>query len=260
LLRSHFGSSHFGSSHLASSSSCRPGRIVLAAMAPKAPSQRAADVARGTLLSLHAAVGMAQPCRSAARLLRAAEGHVRAAIEILVANAEVKPELPVGPPEAVARRRSRPRGKKGRSKAAQPMEIVADPDTSTPTAKGPAAAALAASSGATVAVEATPNDGGGSRGTQAERGAATLEAEDVGVDEGMGEDLEHAEPADEAAPDGGHDSSGDLHKLSAENQRLVVRMMQYQLGVWRSDPPADLGALEAELMNIVKTVRVVTST
>ena len=88
----------------------------------------AVDAARGSLIAIHAAAGLSgAQSREATRLLRAAEGLVRAAVAVMAA-----PVSPVQPPAAApqpaAPRRRRPR--KRRAAAPEAMEVNLDKHSS----------------------------------------------------------------------------------------------------------------------------------
>ena len=104
--------------------------LLLVRSAPKAMAQAtaslraAADTVRGALLTLHAAAGLAarSPCGEATRMLRAAEGLSRAALVCLVDAS--KPTFAPGAGATPRKRRSRPRGKKGKDKVEAGMGIA----------------------------------------------------------------------------------------------------------------------------------------
>ena len=91
--------------------------------AQRARAAKALEAARGAALAVHAAAGLSSGVeREAARLLRAAEGIVRAAVACLASAPDPIPTAATEAEAAAApRRRRRPRGRRGRT-AEEPRE------------------------------------------------------------------------------------------------------------------------------------------
>ena len=145
-------------------------------MATDASKQRrvAADALRGTLMSLHAAIGLTPAGdRPAIRMLRAAEGLVRTAVNAVQLPGNLQALKTKGDPPAdpTPVRRKRPRGRKKKNGPSEMNDMNADNDKPSQHSSGAiamditgggnvpakAAAASAASSGAGI-VDGEPAD------------------------------------------------------------------------------------------------------
>lgn len=119
--------------------------------------RNALEAARGAVLAVHAAAGLAMgPSTESSRLLRAAEGLVRAAIAALASPPSVPPPAAPAAGSPPSRRRRRPRGCRGGARAdggvLRPLRAVHGQEATT--AGCPAAVAVAAAAAPRAAGEA----------------------------------------------------------------------------------------------------------
>ena len=104
----------------------RPMAMAASGTTTAASRKAVADAARGALLAVHAAAGLAavSGARDATRLLRVAEGMTRAAVALLVAPPSPTPASPEVATGDMPQRKRRPRGKRGVQENAVAKEAV----------------------------------------------------------------------------------------------------------------------------------------